>query len=189
MKIGIFIGSLPDPFKLQKTKIVEGEKMKNPTAHEFLQAWREVTALRQNELLENWHKRRKYTSLIQGEEGCIVEEVGRKLDKLDCYSEYYHTDTIFYAEADLVPERAGNQTWFRGIRVAFEHEHSYDKNLYEEISHLLILHSKLSVLVTYPPGRHYMDAPNLEYFRSIIKGSPRGDELDANENFLLILGY
>jgi hypothetical protein len=163
--------------------------MKIPQAKEFLGAWREVAALRQVELVANWHKRKRFTAIVKDERGCIVEKVAEKIG-LTSYSEYYHTDTIFYDKAaDLVPEIPENQTWVRGIKVAFEHEHSYDNKLYEEISHLLILHSQLSVIVTYPPRGDFRDLPHLQYFHSIIKGSPRANELDGNENFLLIFGY
>jgi hypothetical protein len=160
-----------------------------PQAHEFLRAWREVAALRQDELVTNWYKRRKFTGIIKDEKDCIVEKVAEKIG-LTSYSEYYHTDTIFYAkETDLVPKIPENQTWVRAIKVAFEHEHSYDNKLYEEISHLLILDSLLSVVVTYPPKGDFKDLPHLPYFHSIIKDSPRANELDENENFLLIFGY
>jgi hypothetical protein len=163
--------------------------MKTPQAHEFLRAWRDVAALRENELLANWYNRTPFTAIVKDERGCMVEKVSETI-RLSCYSEYYHTDTIFYdKETDLVPEIPANQTWVRAIKVAFEHEHSYNNKLYEEISHLLILDSLLSVCVTYPPEGDFRDLPHLQYFHSIIRGSPRANELDGHENFLLIFGY
>lgn len=163
--------------------------MKSPTAHKFLCAWREVASFRQDELVANWYKRKRFTAIVKEEEDCIVEKMADKIG-LTCYAEYYHTDAIFYDKGtDLVPGIPGNQTWVRGIKAAFEHEHSYDNKIYEEISHLLILASLLSVVVTYPPKGDFRDLPHLPCFHSIIKGSPRADELDAKESFLLIFGY
>ena len=163
--------------------------MKNPQAHEFLRAWREVAAHRQVELLANWSDDLpKYTSIILEEKGCVIEKVAEQMG-LCCYAEYYHTDAILYTKADLVPERIPNQWWFRGIKVGFEHEHIYNNCLYEEISHLLILHSELSVIVTYPPPGNFKNLEYLQYFHTLIKDSPRAEELDAKENFLLIFGY
>jgi hypothetical protein len=162
--------------------------MKNPTAIEFFCQWKKVAAFRLDELLTNWSKRKKFTSIVKDEEECIVEKIAENLG-LRCYSEYYHTDTIFFDDDDLVPEKADGQTWVRGLKIAFEHEHSYDNKLYEEISHLLILHAPLSVVVTYPPPGGFAELPHLQYFHKIIDGSPRAKELDANESFLLIFGY
>jgi hypothetical protein len=163
--------------------------MTNPQAQDFLRAWREVVDPRQDELVANWHKRKIFTAIVKDEKDCIVDKVAEKLG-LRCYPEYYHTDTIFYDKAaDLVPGIPENQTWVRGIKVAFEHEHSYDYRLYEEISHLLILHSQLSVVVTYPPPANFRDLEHLNYFHELIRDSPRGKELSENENFLLIFGY
>jgi hypothetical protein len=163
--------------------------MKNPQAHEFLRAWREVTAIRRDDLLANWSANlTKYTSIIQKDKGCVIDEVAQKLN-LKSYNEYYSTDAFLYSEEDLVSDVNPGQKWFRGIKVAFEHEHIYNKRLYEEISHLLILHSELSVLVTYPPPGDFRHLEHLDYFHSIIQGSPRAEELDENENFLLIFGY
>jgi hypothetical protein len=88
----------------------------------------------------------------------------------------------------LVPESSGG-TWLRGVKIAFEHEHSYYKRLYEEIGHLLIVHSELSVLVTYPPLGKHETLKHMGGFHALVKGSPRRAEHNAKENFLMIFGY
>lgn len=100
----------------------------------------------------------------------------------------YCTDAVLFSEGDLIPERKDGTTWLRGIKVAFEHEHIYNKRLYEEISHLLIIHSDLSVLVSYPDSVVLKNLNHLRYFYELIKSSPRAGEFDADEKFLLIFG-
>ena len=163
--------------------------MNGISAHRFLQAWKEAASLRETDLLENWSANLgKYTSIVKDDQDCIVKSVANKIS-LSHYSEYYHTDVIFYDNDDLVPNRKLGQTWVRGIKVAFEHEHIYDKSLYEEISHLLILQAGLSVVTTYPGTKDFTKVEHLDYFHDLIKGSPRAKELDEKENFLLIFGF
>jgi hypothetical protein len=162
--------------------------IKNTLAFGFFQAWIEAAAARKEELIENWHQRRSYTSIIQKEpKTSIVDKVAGTLN-LRCFTEYYSTDVIFYSNGHEVPGRKPDSTWVRGIEIAFEHEHSYDKNLYQEISHLLILHSKLSVLVTYPASDDLKKIEHLDYFHGLIKDSPKKDVAEQ-ENFLMIFGY
>lgn len=156
------------------------------SSRRFLQVWSEITARRSQELIAKWDMRPEYTSIILAGGDCIIGKVAEELGLTYYPNTYYHTDAILYSEANLVPERNENQWWFRGISVAFEHENVYNKRLYEEISHLLILHSELSVVVTYPQRG---EAKHLLYYHSIIQGSPRAKELDKEESFLLILGY
>jgi len=166
--------------------------MKNTGAREFLQAWRQITSQLELEkqLLDNWTNLEKYTALIQEDVDCVIDRVAKKLNsELKCYNEYYCTDAVLFFENDLVPETKTGTTWLRGINVTFEHEHIYNKRLYEEISHLLILHSALSVIVTYPPPGDVKNLEHLPYFHSLIKDSRRAKELDEKENFLLIFGY
>ncbi|MBC8883343.1 hypothetical protein H9X57_07600 [Flavobacterium piscinae] len=70
---------------------------------------------------------------------------------MKCYERnYYSLDAILYKEEFLVPNIKTNTFWFREIEVAFEHENNFNKNLFQEVSHLLITNSHLKVLVTYP---------------------------------------
>jgi len=161
--------------------------MNAPIASEFLKQWIVSANERDADLLANWNADLgKYTAIIKDETDSVIDKVAERL-KLIAYSEHYHTDAILYREEDLVP--GAGKGWFRGIKVAFEHEHIYDKRLYQEISHLLILHSGLSVVVTYPPEGERKDSELMHYFHSLIRGSPRYNELDEKENFLLIFGY
>ena len=91
-----------------------------------------------------------------------------------------------YSKEDLVPKINENTFWFKEIKVAFEHENRYDKNLYQEVSHLLITRCDLRVLVSYPP---YHKEPISDYLHEIIKGTSFEKEISDNESFLLILGY
>jgi hypothetical protein len=85
-----------------------------------------------------------------------------------------------------VPESRKGQFWFRSLEVAFEHENSFNRDVYQEIAHLLILRARLSVLVTYP---NTFDEKLMGYFHSFIEPCPHASELDANESFLMILGW
>jgi hypothetical protein len=118
----------------------------------------------------------------------VLDEVGKAMGLNSHSKDYYKVDGILYGTNDLVPKIKDNECWLKSITVAFEHEHIYDMDLFKETAHLLILRSKLSVLVTYPPRG---DGANniLQYLRSIIDVCPHAKELDAAENFLLILGY
>ncbi|HEX4121947.1 MAG TPA: hypothetical protein VH619_15105 [Verrucomicrobiae bacterium] len=156
-------------------------------AHRFLNEWTFVCERHKEKLLANYYDKKPYTLMVHEDEGCIIEEIAKGMGLLWA-REYYGVDAVFYTDDDLVPERLGG-TWLRGIKIAFEHEHNYYKRLYEEISHLLIVHSELSVLVTYPPLGDHQSLRHIDGFHRLIKGSPRRTEHNAKENFLMIFGY
>jgi hypothetical protein len=124
--------------------------------------------------------------MIFNGERALIGEVATALN-LNCYPyTYYHTDAILYTDHDIVPRTEDKGHWFRSFTVAFEHEHKWNDNLYQEISHLLVLRARLSVVVTYPTDH---EDERLKYFHEIITTSPCADELHTNRSFLLILGY
>jgi hypothetical protein len=156
------------------------------TAAEFFSAWQSVTTPQSVRLIELWNDRKPYTQMVLNDGSCILREVGAKVG-LQCYSRnYYHVDGMLYLEEDFVPGRREGSYWLRGIRVAFEHEHKFNKRLYEEISHLLLIQADLRVVVSYPPG----DGEDLlPYFHSIIAGSSSAEILHDQAGFLMILGH
>ena len=156
------------------------------TSDAFLAAWKTVASSRAAEIENLWDALREYTSMIFHGDRALIADVAAELHLL-CYPHtYYHTDAILYTDEDIVPRTEEKGHWFRSFKVAFEHEHKWNDDLYQEISHLLVLRSQLSVIVTYPPDR---DTDRLNYFHQIISTSPCANELHANRNFLLILGY
>lgn len=160
--------------------------MERITAFEFYNAWIDCVENRKQHLLENWRSPKEYTVLIKGNENCLLEEVGKKLNLL-CYSrDYYSIDSILYKKEDLVPQIKEGTYWFRDIRVAFEHENNFNRALYQEVSHLLIVNADLKVLVSYPNKDAYAE---LKYLHEIIRGNRQSKAIADNESFLIIFGY
>lgn len=161
---------------------------KKITAKQFYQAWMEAVIDRKEYLLSRWRSNAQYTLAIKGDEDCVMIAVAEKL-KLKCYNrDYYAIDTILYAEEDLVPDRAPGNYWFRDIRVAFEHENHFNSGLYQEVSHLLITHCDLRVLVAYP-NNDTQEKNELDYLLKIIKGNRSSQSISDSESFLIIFGY
>ena len=141
---------------------------------EFLGKWIEAASKHSTALVENWEKLGTYTSIILNNDDCILTEVANSMSLRSYPRNYYSVDGILYTDHDLVPKRKENEYWFRSISVAFEHEHNFNHNLYQEIAHLLILRSELSVIVTYPEGD---ESPLMTYFHDIIKNCSHSKEL------------
>ena len=156
------------------------------TSKEFYSIWKDVVTINKETLLEKWRYFKDYTNEIINKDNCVVGAVANELG-LSCYTRnYYSLDSVFYTKEDLVPHIKENTHWFREIQVAFEHENSFNKNLYQEVSHLLITRCQLRVLVTYPNNnKNHI----LEYLHEIIKGTSFEKEIADSESFLLILGY
>jgi hypothetical protein len=156
------------------------------TSELFFKNWCDVVQSRKEYLLKIWRDARIFTPYIRSDQNSVLKEVADKL-QLKCYPyDYYCIDGILYKEEDLVPDISPSTTWFRHIRVAFEHENYFKSGLYKEVSHLLITNCDIKVLVTYYPAGDYY--PELEYLHRIIKGSGYSESLSEKENFLLIIG-
>jgi hypothetical protein len=156
-------------------------------ATEFFREWVSATNQKKSVLLEFWMNQKEFTKLILGDANpeAITKVVGKALG-FEVYSrDYYSIDTTFYRHEDRTPNVKDGQTWFRNITIAFEHENFFNKKLYEEVSHLLIINCELRVLVTYPYGN--TDAI-MKHLHDIIKGSKIADHLSDNANFLIICG-
>lgn len=160
--------------------------MEKVAAIDFYNAWIHSVKNAKELLLKIWRSPKEYTLSIKGNETCIIKEVSKKLNLL-CYPrDYYSIDAILYKKEDLVPEIRNETYWFRDIRVAFEHENNFNKSLYQEVSHLLIIHADLKVLVTYPNKDPEIE---LKYLHEIIKGNRQSKTISNDESFLIILGY
>ncbi|MFZ4526763.1 MAG: hypothetical protein ACOYOE_14865, partial [Chlorobium sp.] len=152
---------------------------------DFLQAWRTAASNRSAQLLSSWTDYKLYTSLILNNPTCLLVDVGNALG-LEAYPrDYYAVDGLLYSQQDFVPGCPKGQFWFRSLSVAFEHENTFNRNVFQEIAHLLILRARLSVVVTYTP---IYDQELMNYFHSIIQPCHHASELDLNESFLMILG-
>ena len=156
------------------------------TAKEFFNKWKDVVKQRQKILENNWRNNALFTNEIINKDNSVIEEIATELGLLSYTSNYYSIDTILYSKEDLVPKINENTYWFKEIKVAFEHENRYDKNLYQEVSHLLITRCDMRVLVSYHP---HDKEPISDYLHEIIKGTSFEKEISDNESFLLILGY
>lgn len=167
--------------------------MKNILSSElFYKAWKDVVYLNRDMLLPKWRDAKAFTTIIKGCEENLIQQVADKLG-LSCYNkDYYSIDSILYSDEDLVPETPIGSSWFRQVKVAFEHENNFNKNLFQEVSHLLIIQSELKVIVTYPQDD--IDFSNqttsvMQYLHDIIKGTRQQSSLSENESFLMIFGY
>lgn len=158
---------------------------------DFFSAWLNAVNDHRAELKEIWRKRSSFTNFIKGDNNTILKQVSVALG-ISCYpKDYYSMDAVFYSEADRVPETPENSYWFHDIQIAFEHENEFNRNLYQEIAHLLILNTKLRVLVTYPDGGldYTPTTEIMEYLHRIISTNQQSTAISENENLLVIFGY
>ncbi|MDV7138235.1 hypothetical protein R3X28_05075 [Maribacter sp. TH_r10] len=161
--------------------------MENISARDFYRLWIDTVTENKAELLGLWRNPTEFTYYIKGSDNSIISQIGHKMDLKTYEQDYYSIDTVFYKQEDLVPHLAEGNFWFRDIRIAFEHENSFNNKLYQEVSHLLITNCDLRVLVAYPPS----DTPigTLNSLHEIIKGNRNSKTNSDLENFLLIFGY
>lgn len=158
------------------------------TAKDFFQAW--LTVVEQPERLETlkriWSNYKAFTSEIIFNSNSVITDVAKEL-KLECYNrDYYSLDAIFFNTTDKVPETNENTYWFKDIEIAFEHENTYNYNLFQEVAHLLITRCNLRVLVSYPQNEK---EPISKYLHEVISSCSIANEIAEKENFLFILGY
>lgn len=158
------------------------------TSKEFLKAWLEtVEEPSRLETLKNiWSNNKEFTNQIINNDDSVIIEVSKRL-QLNCYeNNYYSLDAVLYKNDNRVPGINENTYWFREIQIAFEHENYYNKNLYQEVAHLLITRCNLRVLVSYP---QYEKETVSDYLHEIISGCSIANEISEKESFLFILGY
>ena len=159
------------------------------TARKFFKAWCENTKRRQNELLKAWDLSKVYTKKIVGHHDSIIAEVGCSL-KLSCYpKDYYSIDAILYADEDIVEGLSNDILWFKGARVAFEHENAFNFNLFQEVAHLLLINCELRVLVVYPTYKDERNDEVFGYLNEIINSTRDSRTIASNESFLIIQGF
>lgn len=151
----------------------------------FFNYWCKVTAVQKDALLKIYHINKEFTKSIFHNDEAIVKGVA-KLMSLNCYSNYYSLDAVFFKNDDRVPDTPINSNWFRNIQIAFEHENYFKRGLYQEVSHLLITNCLLRVLVTYPGTN---EETELDRLHTIIKGTPFSTKISDEESFLIIFGY
>jgi hypothetical protein len=165
--------------------------MEKITAKEFFQAWLNTVTNRKTDMLKVWRNNKQLTAFIKGSKDSIMEEVGNKLGLMCYHADYYSLDSILYKPEDKTPDTLPNTYWFRDLRVAFEHENNFRGGLYQEVSHLLITNCDLRVLVTYPndSSSNPKTQNEMKYLHKIIHGSRQGENIAAEESFLLIFGY
>jgi hypothetical protein len=160
---------------------------KKVTAESFFSAWKSVCTPIENQLYRDWDELSKYSGHVFNGEASIIARVAERLS-LKAYLNYYWLDAVLYNEPnDLVPEAPPQQTWFRHIQVAFEHENKFSSGLFKEISHLMITDCDLRVLVSYPGPKDNPDE-ELAYLNKIISGSSRSPRFAANRDILVIFG-
>jgi hypothetical protein len=160
-------------------------------AANFFDVWVNICNQRRDTLLECWSNSPVFTSRIFSEPNCIIEAIASSLLlKSYCGKRgYYNIDAILYdSDLDLVPEIPAGTTWFRRIRIAFEHENYFDSGLFQEVSHLMITDCDLRVLVTYPPNQDKL-RDSLRYLHRIIAETDRSDQFADSEGFLIVAGW
>jgi hypothetical protein len=158
---------------------------------DFFSAWLHAVNAHRAELKKIWRKRSSFTNFIKGDNNTILKQVSVTLG-LSCYpKDYYSMDAVFYNKEDRVPETPENSYWFHDIHIAFEHENEFNRNLYQEVAHLLLLNAQLHVLVTYPDGGldYTPTIEIMEYLHRIISTNRQSTAISENENFLVIFGY
>ncbi|HLP19562.1 MAG TPA: hypothetical protein VK174_04645 [Chitinophagales bacterium] len=165
--------------------------MERITAHQFFAAWQNTIIERRPDLKKIWQQSTEFTQAIKGSSKSILGAVGRQLNLSTYEGDYYSLDAIFYKDIDLVVPRPINTSWFKNIRIAFEHENDFKSGLFKEVSHLAITNCDLRVLVTYPKhGSSHTETKNeMENLRRIILGNRLAQNIADEDGFLLIFGY
>ncbi|HIF9108752.1 hypothetical protein [Photobacterium damselae] len=162
--------------------------MASISSKEFWNAWKNVVLKRHDEICANWCDNPSYTKMIISNENSVVMDVAKELS-IHCFNgDYYSTDSVFYSDDDIIPEVNG--VWLRDMRIAFEHENSFNSGLYQEVAHLLLLNSDLKVLVTYPyDNDEELESKELDYLHGVISGNRHANLISDTESFLIIFGY
>lgn len=159
-------------------------------ASSFFTHWKSVvSASPQKEKLQKiWRNKSLFTNAIFHDEDAVLIQLAKRLE-LECYSEnYYFLDALFYKKEHLVPHLTSNKYWFREISIAFEHENTFNSQLFQEVSHLLLTQAPLRVLVSYPDTDNNEEI-QLNKLHEIIKGRSDEEQIAQDESFLLIFGY
>ena len=159
----------------------------SPQAVNFLAHWIDVCKQRHDILFGDWPRSSFFTAHVFTAPNCIIDDIAARMG-LRSYCGYYSIDAVLFADDDLVPDRPVGTTWFRRIRIAFEHENDFYSGLFQEVSHLLITDCDLRVVVSYP-GNHDDFDSELEYLHRIIAGTDRSAQIAATGAFLFIAGW
>lgn len=160
------------------------------TARLFYQAWLDAIVNNQERIKQHWNSRKDYTQLVIHDHASLIIQVADKLG-LACYNaDYYNLDSVLYHEKHRLDKKMYKGYYLPHICVAFEHENDFFSGLFQEVTHLLITKSQLSVLVSYPycfEAKCVNDI--LDDLYQIISRTPDSDEISKKESFLLILGH
>ncbi|RZK45138.1 MAG: hypothetical protein EOO61_01075 [Hymenobacter sp.] len=156
------------------------------TSAAFFEAWFSTVEARKDHMLGIWRQPRPFTAYVKGNEQSIMQEVATKLGLLCYHRDYYSIDTVLYKAEDLVPGIPQGSFWFKDIRVAFEHENNFNRNLYQELAHLLITDCDLRVLVAYPDSSI---ASILDYLHQIVSSNRKATVYSQEESILLVFGF
>jgi hypothetical protein len=163
----------------------------NPVASSFFQAWLQVTQSRKDDLLQKWDHKTPYTSYILYDKPALIDDVAGKLGLLaytQVHHGYYELDAVLYRQEDRILESPTEETCLRRIRVAFEHENDFNRELYKEVGRLLIMHCDLRVLVTYPGNKKDWQNTLLS-LHSLIRETDLSQFISDQDAFLIILGW
>lgn len=160
--------------------------MKEINATEFFKTWLEVVNGRKEEMLRVWRQNKDLTYFVKGSENSIISQIAQTFGLHSYEQDYYSIDAILYRPDDLTPRIKPNTYWFRDIRIALEHENSFNSGIYQELSHLLITKCELAVLVTYPNDEPIAE---LAYLHQVVKQTRHSKDISENESLLLIFGY
>jgi len=155
-------------------------------AANFLKHWVNACDQRRQTILRDWSNVPQFTAHVFSEKNPIIKAVAKAM-KLKYYCSYYAIDAVLFKEEDRVPDAPSGTTWLRRIRIAFEHENYFKSGLFQEVSHLLITHCDLLVLVSYPDSDDDLKY-QLEYLYRIIAGTDRANQISEASSFLFIIG-
>jgi uncharacterized protein YihD (DUF1040 family) len=153
-------------------------------AIDFYREWIKTVINRKDEMLSIWQNNPKLTLFVKGSKKSIISEISKKLGLLSRENDYYSIDAIMFEQNDIIPNVKPDT--YRDIKIAFEHENTFNSGLFREVSHLLITNSLVKVLVSYP---NYEPDEKLKSLHKIIKETRHSKDLSEKENFLIIFGY
>lgn len=156
--------------------------MKIVSPLQFKQAFQDVAAQREADIIRCWSSGLRFTALIRG---TVLPEIAH-LVGLEVYSEkdYYWLDAIFYEEKDTI-HFGPDKTYAKYISVALEHE-NIPTDTAIEVNKLQLFNTPLKVLITYASGTKAEML--LAKYARIIAGADVFSDFTTERRQLVIFG-
>lgn len=134
-------------------------------------------------LLDSWNSRKKYTSLMKGQNSSVLKSVAENLN-LQYRSEYWSVDSVFFNKLDRT-HFGDNEFYAEQISVAVEHENNRNGSQ-GEMNKLGAWNNPLGVLITY--RNHGSDQKYLQMYSEILSKSDWSMNAGPQRKIVVVFG-